>query len=331
MAEYFYKDNVFTFEGAASVESCNDYASPWKIDFSHLRLFHVLNTDKGKICGGVRLCFTSDSKSATLKFAGHDHELKLDIFINDVLHEKFILGPGERNVVINTAITGEKRFTVWLDHRYSVKLVSVSVPDGAFIKKTPVTQKRWVHYGSSISEASAADSPSTVWSSIAAIKNNLHLTNFGFGGQCKIDPMMAFVIRDLPADLITLKLGINLYLGDLTHRTFLPAILGFVKIIREVKPDTPIVLISPVYCYGREIFNPVETHVNLVQMRAYVSEAAEIFRFYGDKNIYYADGLKVFGPDELKYMPDQLHPNAEGQPVFAENFEKTVLKIPGLI
>ena len=330
MKEYFYNDIVFTFEGAVSVESNPDYFTPWRIDYQRLKMFPVLKENVGRCCSGVRLCFTTDSKNIILKFDRHDYEIKLDIFINDVLHEKIILEQSSEQVEINTRADGKNRFTIWLDQRCQVRMKSISVNDGALIEKTPVTQKRWVHYGSSISHANAADSPSNIWSAITARKNNLHLTNFGFGGQCKIEPMMAFVIRDLPSDLITLKLGINVYPGDLTHRTFLPAILGFVRIIRDTNQKTPIVLISPIMCPYRENVNPIEGHVNLVEMRAYIKEAVEIFQTYGDKNIHYADGLKIFGPDEVKYMPDELHPNAEGQAVFAANFENEVLKIPEL-
>ncbi|MCL2833746.1 MAG: hypothetical protein FWD78_11300 [Treponema sp.] len=264
--EFFYRDNVFSFEGAVSAEQDSGDTSgdtggevtPWRIDFRHQLLFPVLKDDTGRLCSGVRLCFTTDSKTVVLKFGSHDHEVKLDIFIDDKLHEKITMEPGTQQAEIRRNAGGEKKYCVWLDHRYQVHFHSILTDSGAIIKKTPVTQKRWVHYGSSISQAAAADSPSDIWPAIAARNNNLHLTNLGFVGQCKIEPMMAFVIRDLPADFITLKLGINLYLGDLTHRTFLPAILGFVKIIRDRKPYTPITLISPIFCPPRENVSSAE-------------------------------------------------------------------------
>ena len=324
MKEYFYRDNVFTFEGSVSVEENQNYAAPWRIDFSRIRMFPVLNEENGKLCSGVRLCFSSDSKKITLKFDVHDYDIQLDIFINNLLYEKTVLKKGLECIEINTETGGIKDFAVWLDHGHQVRLKSVSVSENAVIKKTPVTQKRWVHYGSSISLALAADSPSNIWASIAARKNSLHLTNLGFGGQCKIEPMAAFLIRDLPSDLITLKLGINVHMGDLTQRTFLPAILGFISIIREKKPDTPVVLISPIYSPPREDVRSAELHVSLREMRIFIQEAAEILKFYGDSNVHYADGLKIFGPDELKYLPDEVHPNADGQPVLALNFENEV-------
>ena len=329
--EYFYNDDVFTFEGAVSVESNGNEVSPWRLDYPRIRFFPVLKDDKGGLCSGVRLCFTTDSKNVILKFAAHDHEIKLDVFINDALHEKITMPQGGREAALKTGADGEKRYAIWLDHRHKISFLSVTVDDGSFIRKTIVREKRWVHYGSSISQAKEADSPSAIWPSITARKNNLHLVNLGFGGQCKIDSMIAFMIGNLPCDLITLKLGINVYMGDLTHRTFLPSILGFVKIIREKKPDVPLVLISPIFSPPREEINSPAEHVSLKDMRSYVSEATEIFRFYGDKNIYYSDGLKIFGPENAEYMPDDLHPNAEGQPVLAENFEREVFKLHGLI
>ena len=325
--DYLYTDNVFSFEGSVSVENAPGYSAPWRIDYQHIRLYPVLSDEMARHCSGVRLCFTTDSKIIILKFDSHDHEIKLDVYINKELRSAIILEPKnlQTEIPVETP-AGDKNIEIWLDQRYQIRLKSVSINDNALIKKTPVTQRRWVHYGSSISQADAAKSPSNIWTAIVARKNNLHLTNLGFGGQCKIEPMIAFMIRDLPADFITLKLGINVYLGDLTHRTFLPAILGFVKIIRDKKPDTPIVLISPIYCPYRENVISAEGHVNLIDMRNYVKEAVEILQFYGDKNITYVDGLKIFGPDEVKYMPDELHPNAEGQFVMAEHFDKYVLE-----
>ena len=39
-------------------------------------------------------------------------------------------------------------------------------------------------------------------------------TNLGFSGSAMLDPFTARTIRDQPADLISLKLGINLVNGD---------------------------------------------------------------------------------------------------------------------
>jgi hypothetical protein len=76
-------------------------------------------------------------------------------------------------------------------------------------------------------------------------RRGLHLTSLGFGGQCHLDAMMGRVIADLPADYITLKLGINTIGGSHSARTYPAAIVGLVQIIRDKHPDTPMALVSP--------------------------------------------------------------------------------------
>jgi hypothetical protein len=57
------------------------------------------------------------------------------------------------------------------------------------------------------------------------------------------------VIRDAPADLISVKLGINVVnLDAMRLRAFVPAVNGFLDTIRDGHPDTPLVLISPLFC-----------------------------------------------------------------------------------
>ena len=57
------------------------------------------------------------------------------------------------------------------------------------------------------------------------------------------------MIRETPADLISLKIGINLVNTDLMRlRAFVPAVHGFLDSIREGHPDTPLLVISPIAC-----------------------------------------------------------------------------------
>ena len=73
--------------------------------------------------------------------------------------------------------------------------------------------------------------------------------NLGFSGNAVLDPFVARAIRDQPADLITLKLGINIVNHDcMRRRAFRPAVEGFLDTVREGHPHTPLVLISPILC-----------------------------------------------------------------------------------
>ena len=107
----------------------------------------------------------------------------------------------------------------------------------------------WLHHGSSISHGSDAESPSTTWPALAAALGGVELVNLGFGGSALLDPFTARTLRDTPADLISVKIGINLVNTDLMRlRAFGPAVHGFLDTIREGHPSTPLLVVSPLLC-----------------------------------------------------------------------------------
>ena len=56
-------------------------------------------------------------------------------------------------------------------------------------------------------------------------------------------------MRDTPADLISVKIGINLVNTDLMRlRAFAPAVHGFLDTIRDGHPTTPLLVVSPLFC-----------------------------------------------------------------------------------
>ena len=107
----------------------------------------------------------------------------------------------------------------------------------------------WLHHGSSISHGSNAASPSTTWPALAAAAGGVELVNLGFGGSAMLDPFAARALRDTPADLISIKIGINLVNADvMRRRAFGPALHGFLDTIREGRPTTPLLVVSPILC-----------------------------------------------------------------------------------
>ena len=155
---------------------------------------------------------------------------------------------------------------------------------------------------------------------MAARKHGLNLTCLGYGGNCHLEPMIARMIRELPADFLSMKVGINIYGSDsLNVRTFQSAIIGFVQIVREKHPDTPFVVISPIFSPPRET-TPNAVGFTLEDMRQEVAEAVQILRGLGDVNLHYLSGLELFGPDLAHLLPDDLHPDAEGYKIMGQNF-----------
>lgn len=166
--------------------------------------------------------------------------------------------------------------------------------------------------------------PTRTWPAIVARRLGLDLTCLGFGGQCHLDPILARTIRDLPADVISLKLGINTHGGSLSPRAFRPAVIGYVERIREKHPVTPLLLCSPIYSAPRESASVSGDEYTLEFMRKEIRETVEMYRRRGDSAIHYLDGLDLCGPELAGYLPDEVHPNGEAQPMLAENFIKAI-------
>lgn len=165
------------------------------------------------------------------------------------------------------------------------------------------------------------------------------LLSLGFAGQCMLDPFVARTIRDLPADVISLKVGINLVNGDtMRDRTFGPALHGFLDTIREGHPDTPILVVSPIFCPSAEDrpgptlpdrdgrFITVDglgdlrlTCLTLTKIRSMIATIVSARREQ-DEHLHALDGLTLFGPDDADDLPDDLHPNAAGYVRLGERF-----------
>jgi len=231
---------------------------------------------------------------------------------------------------------------IWLPQNCPIELISIEANDEWQSADTS-HQPLWLHYGSSISHSEEADGPLGVWPVAAARKLGLDIYNLGLSGCANLEQFAARTIRDMPAKLISLKLGINVVNNaSYTSRTFGPAVHGFIDTIRDVHKTTPILVISPVSCPAHEDNpGPSETspdgmvqgqphsrhqwigELTLRGIREILSELVAV-RAQTDSNIYYLDGLQLFNHTEALTMPDGIHPDASGYRKIATNFVERV-------
>jgi hypothetical protein len=236
---------------------------------------------------------------------------------------------------------GHKVVEIWLPQASVVELRAFRVDDEAEVASAPDSGTRtWVHYGSSISHCVEADSPTGTWPALAAFEAGVDLFSLGLAGQCTLDQFVARTIRDLPADVISLKVGINLVNGDtMRERAFGPALHGFLDTVREGHRDTPILLVSPIFCPSAEDrpgptvpgaagkFVTVEgledlrlTCLTLTKIRTLMAAVVQTRRSLGDANLHYLNGLELFGASDAGDLPDDLHPNPAGYARMASRF-----------
>lgn len=137
---------------------------------------------------------------------------------------------------------------IWLPQTAIVDILGVRA-DQPIELAALATGKQWIHHGSSISHCLVTIAPTHTWPAVAARALGYDNLNLGYAGNAMLDPSVARAIRDLPADLITVKLGINLVNANvMTMRAFAPAVHGFIDTIRDGHPSTPLIIISPIIC-----------------------------------------------------------------------------------
>ncbi len=326
MKAYHYRDGVFEFAGAVSVESNADWVAPWRIQVDQSKLYPFLIDKAAQACSGIRVTFATTSENVSLFIEPCSEAICLDLCVEGLFVETIQVEANTEEVTFAPLTPGKKLVEIWLDPRYPLRLRAVAIDSDADITKEERNKPRWVHYGSSISHASTGRTPTKIWPALVANRAELHLTNLGFGGNCVFEPMIGRLIRDLPADFISLKLGINVHRGALTQRTFAPNVIGLIALIREKHPHIPLAIISPIICPPRESERFHQQSLTLCEMRSILADVVATFQQYGDRNIHYVNGLSIFGTNDLQYLPDELHPDAEGQFVVADNFTQHVVR-----
>ncbi|MFG2219406.1 GDSL-type esterase/lipase family protein [Streptomyces sp. NPDC048685] len=249
------------------------------------------------------------------------------------------LVPGEPGTVRFAGLpAGMKNVELWLPQQTPTELVALRA-DGDVLAPLPDGRHRWVHHGSSISHCIEADGPTGTWPVVAAALGGVEVINLSQAGNALLDPYVARTIRDTPADLISLKVGINIVaLSAFRLRTFGPAVHGFLDTIRDGHPDTPLLLISPVSCPALEQApGPTETGpdgritalgdpadvaggaLSLTVVRAELARIAAA-RQASDPHLHYLDGRALIGPDETDDLADGLHPTAAAYRRMGERF-----------
>lgn len=243
----------------------------------------------------------------------------------------------------------ETEYELWMPYTDAVEILALRA-DSPISPPAAAGRVRWVHHGSSISHGYRADTTTGTWPVVAALQSGVHLTSLAFSGSAMLDPFTARTMRDQPADLLSLKVGINLVNGDVMRmRAFRPAVDGFLDTLREGHPTTPIVVVSPIFCEpveqaaGPTIQDPARAEewsiaggteaevslgkLSLAAIRGALADIVER-RSTHDPHLHYLDGLELYGPADATQLPlpDNLHPGPDVQRLIGDRFAQRVLR-----
>ncbi|MGN6609825.1 MAG: GDSL-type esterase/lipase family protein [Jatrophihabitans sp.] len=322
------------------------------------------NTDFVVRCGaGVRVAFSTDADTVELGVSTHrvlldgqaaqpsSYDIRVDgAFVDTVVavhgsatvfgsdgSSREVLGAPE---VLRFDLDGAwHEIEIWLDLTTVTELQSLRAT-GTVRPPAAVTRPRWVHYGSSISQGAHATSPSNAWPARAAAAAGVELTALGLAGNAQLDGFVARTIADLPADFISMKVGINVVDGDtMRERTYLSALHTALDLIRAGHPDTPLLLVSPIYCPLLEQ-HPGPLHWTMVDgtllpttvgrdpamsagaltLQRIRELNAAVVDTRNDPALTHLSGLSLLSADDIDRLPDSVHPDDEGHQLISARF-----------
>ncbi|MGW1344859.1 GDSL-type esterase/lipase family protein [Kribbella sp. NPDC002412] len=235
----------------------------------------------------------------------------LDVLVDGELHRRIEVRDGEQRLVAD--LPGRPaEVEIWLPQSGVIAVRDITF-DGAAEPLAP-TGPRWVTYGSSITQCTGAFGPSETWPAVVARKHGWDLVALGFAGECHLDPIAARTIRDTPARLISMCLGINIYGGETYSGRTLPGqVEAFVSTVRDGHPKTPVVVITPLVAPHLE-GKPNAVGLTLDDVRACVELGART-----DPAVRIIDGRTILTADEaLALYVDDVHPGPEGYRLIGE-------------
>lgn len=262
----------------------------------------------------------------------------------DMMTQTTVTQPGSTGTLRFSELpAGVKDVEIWLPQNEITELIALRTD--APVEAAPDRGRRvWLHHGSSISQGSTAAGPTATWPALSALRAGVELINLGFSGNALLDPFTARSMRDTPADLISLEIGINLVNHDLMRlRGFTPAVHGFLDTLREGHPDTPLLVLSPFLCPIQEntpgpvapefdgarvrfraVGDPADRKSGRLTLTVIRDELARIVaqRASDDPNLHYLDGRELYGePDYAELpLPDEIHPSPAGHQRIGERF-----------
>jgi hypothetical protein len=292
---------------------------------------------------GVRASWRTSASSVTLEIRGdvglYTEIAPVDFLINGELHRRCPVEPGEQLITVElpsdaaaprgvggvpagSAAVGDPggvpggsvELEIWLPQGGAIGVREVSFVGEAVAQ--PPSGPRWITYGSSITQCTGADGPSETWPALVARKHGWDLVALGFAGECHLDPIAARTIRDTPARLISLCLGINIYGGEtFSGRTLPGQVEAFISTVRDGHPHTPIVVITPLPVPNQE-GKPNALGLTLDDVRACVELGA---RALDDPDLQLIDGRTILSTEEAQTLyADDVHPNPDGYRLIAD-------------
>lgn len=312
--------------GAAEIRQEEGGIRFYRLTDAQFAAFYAENPSIGNTCAGIKLVFRTNSRSLRLqallegnlywwplvsfdvqvddRVIGHlDNFSHIENFVPK-FEEKLPLGPVEKTFDLGE---GEKVVSVHLPWCHRFLLQQVTLDDDAFA--APVQKKKLLMYGDSITQGYCATRPSRRLAALVAAALDMEENNRSMAGSTFL-PDVAAAVDPVTPDLITVSYGANDWGHGHTAEQLAKNCQQFLRNIRKNYPNTPIMMISPVFRFSFACCNPCIDYETVTET---LRQAAAEF-----DNLHFICGVDLVPHEEAMFF-DGLHPNDEGMAIYAEH------------
>ena len=221
------------------------------------------------------------------------------------------------------SIPGRKRrhFMIYLPLYNGVESVSIGIPRDAVIAKAPPWPRKTkpiVFYGTSIVQGGCASRPGMAYTAIIGRRLRMPHINLGFSGNGPLDITFAPLLAEIDASVYVLDSLPNMAADQVLERAE-----PMVRILREARPRTPIVLVENII-YQNAL--PESRNPDLIQKNRYLREAFTRLKKAGVTGLHYVPCDNLLGHD-WEGTVDSCHPNDVGFMRMADALTRTLRKI----
>lgn len=184
---------------------------------------------------------------------------------------------------------------------------------------SPQKEKPVVFYGTSITQGGCASRAGMSYPNQLSRMLNRQIINLGFSGNGQLDLEVSEAMADIDASCFVIDC-----IGNVTTTQMNEKYVRFMEIIREKKPNVPILLIEnihfPYMYFDQTIFSMIQDK-NATLQRIYSGQKNR-----GDRNIYYMKANKLIG-DDFEGTVDGVHLTDLGFLRISQNLYPVIRKL----
>ncbi len=326
MKKYDLSDNRIKIEGLYGFENHKQFR---RYTDEIITLYPRL-AEADRKCAGARMRFRTDSKRIRVEFRLSNQYVDRGMsfyqantayaFIGDYSRSSYasLLSANEpyKDEVIFAEFTngGTNDVTVFFPQNPTVEDVAVYLEEEASLMPPAPhkTKLPFVFYGSSIIQQGHTSS-FLAYPSLLSRLFDADFYNFGASGNAMGEPEIAVYLAGMPKSLFFYDYDHNAPTPEYLRQTHEAFFLRF----RETDPLTPVIMTS----------RPSNDTDETVLRAAIVRETYKNALKSGDRNVYFIDGLTLFGDaDPALCTTDRTHPNDLGHYQIAKSLEAFIRK-----